>query len=113
MDCLFCKVIKRNIPSEIVFEDDDLMAFNDIAPQAPIHKLIVPKRHIATLNELNDSDDQLIGKIIRSAAKIARDCDVAEDGYRTVFNCNGEGGQTVFHIHCHLLAGRQMAWPPG
>lgn len=112
-DCLFCKIIKREIPGSIVYEDDRLLAFNDINPQAPTHVLIVPKRHIASLNELAPDDDQIVGELARRAAAIARERGIAAGGYRTVFNTNRDAGQTVFHIHLHLLGGRSMQWPPG
>ena len=112
-DCLFCKVIAREIPGQIVFEDEELLAFRDINPQAPLHVLIVPKRHIATLNDLAPSDDTLVGALFRRAAALAKEHGYAERGYRTVFNCNREAGQSVFHIHLHVLAGRALAWPPG
>lgn len=112
-DCLFCKIIRRDIPSSIVYEDDAVLAFNDINPQAPTHVLIVPKRHISTLNDLTSADDQLVGEMIRRAAAIAKDRGLSERGFRTVFNTNREAGQTVFHIHLHLLGGRSLAWPPG
>jgi histidine triad (HIT) family protein len=113
MDCLFCKIIDRTIPSNIIFEDDTLLAFNDISPQAPQHKLIIPKRHISTLNDLNENDQNLIGHMIITASTLAKDLNVAEDGYRVVFNCNTHGGQAVYHIHLHLLGGRPLMWPPG
>ena len=113
MACLFCKIIADEIPSTKVFEDDQLIAFNDITPQAPLHVLIVPRTHIATLNELDAGDDALIGAMTRRAALIAKDNGYDASGFRTVFNCNADGGQAVFHIHLHLLAGRALAWPPG
>jgi histidine triad (HIT) family protein len=113
MDCLFCKIIEREIPGSIVYEDDRVIAFNDIKPQAPTHVLIVPKRHIESLNELQPGDDQIVGELIRRAAAIAKERGVSAGGFRTVFNTNGDGGQTVFHIHVHLLGGRRMQWPPG
>ena len=112
-DCLFCKIINGEIPATLVHEDDRLVAFQDINPQAPTHVLIVPRRHIATLNALIAHDDQIIGEMLRRATLIAADRGHAETGYRTVFNCNADGGQTVFHIHLHLLGGRAMQWPPG
>lgn len=112
-DCLFCKIIKREIPGSIVYEDDRLLAFNDINPQAPTHVLIVPKRHIESLNVLEPGDDQIIGEIVRRAAAIAKERGISGGGYRTVFNTNREAGQTVFHVHLHLIGGRSMAWPPG
>ena len=112
-DCLFCKVIAREIPGQIIYEDDTLMAFTDINPQAPLHALIVPRRHIATLNDLEPGDDGLVGSMLRRAAALAREQGYAERGYRTVFNCNREAGQSVFHIHLHVLGGRPLTWPPG
>jgi histidine triad (HIT) family protein len=112
-DCLFCRIIKREIPASIVYEDDHVLAFNDINPQAPTHVLLIPKRHIASLNELQPGDDQIVGEIVRRAAAIAKDRGIGERGFRTLFNTNGEAGQTVFHLHLHLLGGRTMAWPPG
>ena len=113
MSCLFCRIVAGEIPASKVHEDADLVAFNDINPQAPLHVLIVPKRHIATTNDLTTADEALVGKLVRAAAAIAAERGYAEPGYRTVFNCNAEAGQTVFHIHLHLLAGRHLGWPPG
>lgn len=112
-DCLFCKIIKREIPSSIVYEDDHVLAFNDINPQAPMHVLVIPKRHIASLNELAPGDDAIVGEVVRRAATIASERSIAAGGYRAVFNTNRDAGQTVFHIHLHLLGGRPMSWPPG
>ena len=112
-DCLFCRIIAREIPGQIVFEDDSLLVFTDINPQAPLHVLIVPKQHIATLNDLAPDDDGLVGSMFRRAAALAREHGYSERGYRTVFNCNRDAGQTVFHIHLHLLGGRSLTWPPG
>jgi len=112
-DCLFCRIASGDIPGDIVYQDEDLIAFNDINPQAPTHVLIVPRRHIATLNDLAADDVSLVGRLIHRATAIAAERGHAEAGYRTVFNCNAEAGQTVFHIHLHLLAGRSMTWPPG
>jgi histidine triad (HIT) family protein len=112
-DCLFCKIIQRKIPSIIVYEDDRIIGFNDIAPQAPTHVLIVPKRHIPTLNDVGAEDEQLVGELVRRAAAIARERGFSETGYRTLFNTNRGAGQTVFHIHLHLLGGRPFGWPPG
>ena len=113
MSCLFCRIVSGEIPASKVYEDDHLIAFNDINPQAPLHVLIIPKRHVATLNELTPEDDALVGELARRAAAIAAENGYADRGYRTVFNCNAEAGQTVFHVHLHLLAGRALGWPPG
>ena len=112
-DCLFCKIVKREIPASIVYEDDRMLAFNDINPQGPTHVLVIPKRHIATLNELSDTDDALVGELVRRAAAIAKERGLSANGFRAVFNTNREAGQTVFHIHLHLIGGRPMRWPPG
>ena len=112
-DCLFCKIVAGEIPGSIVHQDDELVAFKDINPQAPLHVLIVPRRHIASLNDLNPEDDALVGSMLRRAAALAKQHGYADRGYRTVFNTNREAGQTVFHIHLHLLAGRGLTWPPG
>jgi histidine triad (HIT) family protein len=112
-DCLFCRIIAGEMKGSVLYEDTDLVALEDINPQAPLHALIVPRRHIATLNDLTPADDALVGSMFRAAAALAREHGYAERGYRTVFNCNREAGQSVFHIHLHLLAGRQMTWPPG
>jgi histidine triad (HIT) family protein len=112
-DCLFCKIIAGQIPAAMVHQDATLVAFKDINPQAPLHVLIVPRKHIASLNELSAEDDALIGIMMRRAAALAKVNGYEARGYRTVFNTNGEAGQTVFHIHLHLLAGRALAWPPG
>ena len=110
-DCLFCKMVASEIVPNIVFEDDDVLAFHDIAPQAPIHILIIPKKHISTLNDAEDT--LLLGKLMQTAAQLAKKLGVADAGYRTVINCNELGGQAVYHLHIHLLAGRQMLWSPG
>ena len=112
-DCLFCKIIAGDIPSEKVFEDDDVYAFRDINPVAPLHVLIIPKKHIATLNDLEGGDTQRVGKLMLAAKHIANQEGYAEEGYRTVINCGEKAGQSVFHIHLHLLAGRELNWPPG
>ena len=112
-ECLFCRIVRREIPASIVYEDDRVLAFNDINPQAPLHALVIPKRHIATLNDLSPQDDGIVGEIARRAAAIAKEKGYADRGFRTVFNTNAEAGQTVFHIHLHLLAGRGLSWPPG
>jgi histidine triad (HIT) family protein len=113
MSCLFCKIIAGEIPSSKVYEDDQVFAFNDINPQAPMHVLVVPKQHIPTLNDVSASDDALVGAMVRAAAKIAKERGFDGPGFRTVFNCNAQAGQTVFHIHLHVLGGRVMTWPPG
>ena len=112
-DCLFCKIVNREIPASIVYEDERILAFNDINPQAPTHVLVVPKAHIATLNDVSSQDDQIVGELVRRAAAIAKTRGISTGGFRTVFNTNREAGQTVFHIHLHLLGGRAMEWPPG
>jgi histidine triad (HIT) family protein len=112
-DCLFCKIIAGQIPASIVYQDDRVVAFKDINPQAPMHVLIVPRRHVATLNDLAPGDDALVGEMVRRAAGLAEEHGHAERGYRTVFNCNADAGQTVFHLHLHVLGGRKLGWPPG
>ena len=112
-DCLFCRIVTGQIPGAIVHEDDQLMAFRDITPQAPMHVLVVPRRHIASLNDLTPSEDGLVGAMVRTAAALAKEHGYDARGFRTVFNCNADAGQTVFHIHLHVLAGRSMTWPPG
>jgi histidine triad (HIT) family protein len=112
-NCLFCRIIAGEINASIVYEGEHVVAFKDIDPQAPLHVLLVPRRHIPTLNDLQPEDDQLVGSMSRTAAMLAKDSGYAERGYRIVFNTNAEAGQTVFHIHMHLLAGRGLHWPPG
>jgi histidine triad (HIT) family protein len=112
-DCLFCKIIAGEIPGHLVYEDKDVVAFKDIDPKAPLHLLIVPRRHIATLNDLSPNDDGLIGALVRRAAALAKQHGHSDRGFRTVLNCNRDAGQSVFHIHLHLLAGRGLEWPPG
>jgi len=112
-DTIFGKIIRREIPADIVYEDDDVLAFKDLNPQAPVHVLFVPKRALATLNDATPADAELIGKLVLAAAAYAKREGFDQDGYRTVINCNEHGGQTVFHLHVHLLAGRRMHWPPG
>jgi len=108
--CIFCKIIHREMPSTIIYEDDQVMAIDDIYPKAPIHKLIIPKKHIMTINDLAESDNNLVGHIFQIAKKIAYDLHIAEKGYRVIMNCNREGGQAVYHLHLHLLGGKQMPW---
>jgi len=112
-DCLFCKIIEGDIPSDKVYEDDYVYAFRDINPVAPLHVLIIPKRHIAMINDLEEADAETMGRLFIAAKKIAKELGVAEEGYRTVMNCGEAAGQTVFHVHLHLLAGRDLNWPPG
>lgn len=112
-DCLFCKIRDGEIPCEKVFETDDVVAFRDVNPQAPTHILIVPKKHIATVNDLGNNDVAVVGNMMMVARDIAKQENLDEDGYRLVMNCNAGAGQTVFHIHMHLLGGRSMTWPPG
>lgn len=112
-DCIFCKIVNGQIPTKKVYEDDRVIAFEDISPQAPVHFLIIPKNHIPTLNDLELSDAALIGEMMLAAVKISREKSINEDGYRIVFNCNKNAGQAVFHIHMHLLGGRMFGWPPG
>jgi len=112
-DCLFCRIVQRQIPASIVYEDEHVLAFNDINPQAPTHVLVIPKRHVASLDELGAADDAIVGELVRRAAAIARERGITAGGYRTVFNTNRDAGQTVFHVHLHLIGGRTMSWPPG
>ena len=112
-DCIFCRIVKGEIPADVVYKDEDVVAFRDINPQAPVHVLVVPCRHIAELNETADSDVELLGKLIRTAVKLAAQLGVAETGYRLVLNQGRDAGQSVDHIHLHLLGGRAMSWPPG
>ncbi|MFT3792397.1 MAG: histidine triad nucleotide-binding protein [Rudaea sp.] len=112
-DTLFDKIIRREIPADIVYEDDDVLAFRDINPQAPVHVLFIPKKPFATLNDVTAGDAAIFGKLLVAATSWAKTQGFADNGYRCVFNCNKDGGQTVYHIHLHLLAGRQMHWPPG
>jgi histidine triad (HIT) family protein len=110
-ECIFCKIVSGEIPSKKLYETDEIIAFNDIAPQAPIHVVLIPKKHIHSLEKINETNYDIIGKLILAASKIATEKKL--DGYRIVINCNEIAGQTVFHLHCHLLAGRLMHWPPG
>ncbi len=112
-DCLFCRMAKGEIKPDIVYEDDDVIAFRDINPQAPVHVLVVPRRHIATTNDLEPADAELTGRLIMAARDIAASEGVDDTGYRLVMNCNEGAGQSVFHLHLHLLAGRRLGWPPG
>lgn len=112
-DCLFCKIVEKKIPADIIYESEDIIAFKDIQPKAPIHCLIIPKKHISTINDIDGSNSNIIGLMYEAAAQLARTLNVDKDGYRVVMNCNSNGGQTVYHIHLHFLAGRQLSWPPG
>ena len=113
MDCLFCKIIAGEIPSSKVYEDDLVYAFNDISPAAPVHVLIIPKNHISSANELNEDNAAIVSHIFLVAGNIAKQLGIAENGYRIVNNCGKDGGQTVGHLHFHLLGGRNLGWPPG
>jgi histidine triad (HIT) family protein len=112
-DCLFCRIIAGDIPGNIAYQDDRIIAIDDINPQAPMHLLVIPRRHIPTLNDLAPDDDGLVGEMMRRAAMLARERGFDRRGFRTVFNCNAAAGQTVFHLHLHVLGGRAFSWPPG
>ena len=112
-DCIFCKIVKKEIPAKIVYSDKDVLAFEDINPQAPIHIIIISQKHIEKLAEINESDISLIGRMVFIATKIAKEKKISDSGYRLVLNCNRDAGQTIFHIHLHLLGGRKFSWPPG
>ncbi|HRF63598.1 MAG TPA: histidine triad nucleotide-binding protein [Candidatus Competibacter sp.] len=112
-DCIFCKIAAGEIPATKVYDDGEVLAFRDINPEAPVHLLVIPRRHIATLNDLTEADAALIGRLYLAAKQVATELGVAENGYRTVINCNRDAGQIVFHVHMHLLAGRELGWPPG
>ena len=112
-ECLFCKIAAKQIPARIVFEDETALAFRDINPQAPTHLLVIPKRHITTINDLVPADAELLGQMVLIAQRLAGEEGIAESGFRLAMNCNRDGGQTVYHIHLHLLGGRGMSWPPG
>ncbi len=112
-DCLFCKILEGEIPADIVFASDDVLAFRDVNPQAPTHILIIPREHIATTNDLSENHELIMGRLFSAAKSIAGQEGISDEGYRMVVNCNEKAGQTVFHIHMHLLGGRSMTWPPG
>ncbi len=112
-ECVFCNIISKKMPAEFVYEDERIVAFRDINPQAPVHVLIVPRKHIETTNDVGEADKDLIGDMILVAKKVAEQEGVAESGYRLVMNCNENSGQEIYHIHLHLLGGRRMTWPPG
>ena len=113
MDCIFCKIISGQLPANIIYHDKLVVAFDDIYPKAPHHKLIIPKKHIATINDLEEEDKNLIGHMVYVAKCLAKEVGVAESGYRVLMNCNADGGQAVYHIHLHLIGGRPLHWPPG
>jgi len=112
-NCVFCKIRDKEIPSSVVYEDNDIMAFKDQSPQAPVHILIIPKTHIESINYMNEKDKNLLGYIMLKTKELAKKLDIAESGYRLVINTNHMGGQAVYHLHVHLLGGRQLSWPPG
>ena len=112
-DCLFCKIAAKQIPAQIAYEDETVVAFHDLHPQAPVHLQIIPKRHIARVSELSEADADLVGKLALTANRLAKETGVAGPGYRLVINCNPAAGQSVYHLHLHLLGGRPMSWPPG
>jgi histidine triad (HIT) family protein len=112
-DCVFCRIVRGELPSRKIFEDDEILAFHDLAPKAPTHFLVIPKRHIPNLMELEDGDTALIGRLVFEAQRIAAELGCASKGARFVFNCKSDGGQTVDHLHLHVLGGRPLAWPPG
>ncbi|MDY6941582.1 MAG: histidine triad nucleotide-binding protein [Pseudomonadota bacterium] len=112
-DCIFCKMLSGEIPAKVAYEDEDVFAFHDINPQAPTHILVIPRKHIPTINDLTPQDGELVGKLYLAARHIAQEVGIADRGFRTVMNCNLAAGQTVYHLHLHLLGGRQMTWPPG
>ncbi len=112
-DCIFCKIVTGDIPADIVYQDEHVLTLRDLNPQAPTHALVISRRHISTLNDLIEDDAELIGRMHLAAKALAEHDGIAESGYRTVFNCNAAAGQTVFHIHLHVLGGRHMTWPPG
>ncbi|MBV1914450.1 MAG: histidine triad nucleotide-binding protein [Pseudomonadales bacterium] len=113
MSCIFCKIVAGEIPSEILYQDDDVLCFRDVAPQAPTHMLVIPKKHIGSIAELEENDTNIAGKILVTATRMAKEQGISKSGYRVAMNCGDEGGQTVGHIHMHVLGGRQMGWPPG
>lgn len=112
-DCIFCKIAKKEIPARVVFENERLIAFHDLFPQAPVHLLLIPKAHYNTLNHVGPEDSTLLGELMSAAAQLAKEQGMADSGYRVVMNCNADGGQSVYHIHLHLLGGRHLGWPPG
>lgn len=111
--CLFCRIVEKEIPADVVYEDDHILAFKDINPMAPVHILLIPKKHIATLFDIQQGDEEILGRLQQAAVQVARDYGLEESGFRLVTNCLEGGGQVVFHVHYHLLAGRELDWPPG
>jgi histidine triad (HIT) family protein len=111
--CLFCKIVKKEIPAKILFEDEHLVAFSDVNPQAPTHALVIPRRHIVSLNEATSADAELLGRLVIAAQRVAREAGISDSGWRLVVNNGAHAGQSVFHVHAHVLGGRPMAWPPG
>jgi histidine triad (HIT) family protein len=112
-ECIFCKIVQKEVPSQIAYEDDEALAFHDIHPQAPVHIQIIPKRHIARVLDLTQDQAHLVGKLVLIANRLARELGIADEGYRLVINCNPQAGQSVYHLHLHILGGRPMRWPPG
>lgn len=112
-DCLFCKIVAKQIPAQLVHEDAEVVAFDDIHPAAPVHVLVVPRKHLATLNDVGPADEAVLGKLLTVAAKVARDRGIAESGWRTTVNVGRDAHQLVFHVHLHLMGGRPFGWPPG
>jgi histidine triad (HIT) family protein len=113
MACLFCEIVAGRIPSRVVYQDDAVLAFHDIKPEAPVHVLLIPKKHLTSLLDLGPEDDALVGSLVRRARDLAKELGLAERGFRLVFNAGADAGYSVFHIHLHLLGGRSLAWPPG
>jgi histidine triad (HIT) family protein len=113
MPCLFCEIVAGRIPAKVVYQDDDVMAFHDVSPQAPSHTLIIPKKHVTSLLDLGPEDDALVGALVRKARDLAQLAGIAEKGFRLVFNCGDDAGYSVYHIHLHLVGGRKLGWPPG
>jgi histidine triad (HIT) family protein len=113
MACLFCEIVAGRIPSRVAYQDDTVLAFHDIKPEAPVHVLLVPKKHLASLLDLEPEDDALVGSLVRRARDLAKELGLGERGFRLVFNAGADAGYSVFHIHLHLLGGRRLAWPPG
>jgi len=112
-DCIFCRIASREVPAQVIFETDSVVAFHDLNPQAPVHALVIPRRHIDTLNDAQEPDRDVLGELMLAGAEVARRLGCAETGYRAVVNCNQDGGQAVYHVHLHILGGRRLGWPPG